>query len=385
MVRRPRRCHRCPAPRLACLSLWGGCGLRCPGLVRPAARISALATFYSRGASLVGLPPAATSVCADWVRPVVDELRVRLGPNFAPLGDWDLDPSLLARAGPTQLQQRWWSEAVGKMEVERLLAVAGPRDQNRLLQQVHSRGMSTAFISVQPSAALRTLIPTDQFRLGLKWHLGLPLYDPCGSPLLCPACRDPVDAFGDHLMCCRHNNYTRRHNAMLDALCVILGDAGVPHRREEPLPRDAQPTRVLRPADAFVPGGGDAGKDLAVDVTVVHSWRLEERRTEAQMARDPVAVRARWKSFLPRTEGRKHEKYDAACGRARWTFVPAGFGTWGGAGPEGSKLLYRFISRAASRRDPDQRAARQEELRQLFGVALALQVWNLLEPVRLLM
>ena len=125
--------------------------------------------------------------------------------------------------------------------------------------------------------------------------------------------------------------------------------------------------------------------DHAIDITVVHSWRSAERKTAAQVARNPNSVLARWREFLSRAEGEKHENYDAACALARWTFSPVAFGTWGGAGPTAARLLHRLFTRAASHRDPDLRAARQEDLRQLFGLALARQVWHLLEPVRLLM
>ena len=77
----------------------------------------------------------------------------------------------------------------------------------------------------------------------------------------------------------------------------------MPHKREVPLPREAQPTALLRPADAFVPGGGEAGKDHAIDITVVQSWRSAERKSAAQMARNPDSVLARWREFLSRGQG----------------------------------------------------------------------------------
>ena len=66
----------------------GGCGVRCPLSVRPAARIAALATFYTAGSKDVGLPDYAAAPCAAWLTPVLSELQGKLGPNFDPLTVW---------------------------------------------------------------------------------------------------------------------------------------------------------------------------------------------------------------------------------------------------------------------------------------------------------
>jgi hypothetical protein len=55
------------------------------------------------------------------------------------------------------------------------------------------------------------------------------------------------------------------------------------------------------------------------------------------------------------------------------------FGTWGGMGPEGSKLLHRIAKRAAGWLEGDLRARRQEEIRHAVGVTLTRQVLALLE------
>ena len=44
----------------------GGCGLRCATVMKPAARLAALATFYSRGAAGVGLSSYCSQVVARW-------------------------------------------------------------------------------------------------------------------------------------------------------------------------------------------------------------------------------------------------------------------------------------------------------------------------------
>ena len=70
-----------------------------------------------------------------------------------------------------------------------------------------------------PNKAHRTEIPDTEFRLLLRWWLGLPLL-PVGATLPgCPLCRGSIDPFGDHFVCCEQNGCTQRHNAFRNA-CV---------------------------------------------------------------------------------------------------------------------------------------------------------------------
>ena len=55
-----------------------------------------------------------------------------------------------------------------------------------------------------------------------------------------------------------------------------------------------------------------------------------------------------------------------------------GFGTWGGLGPEGAKLLHRLVKRAAAWQEGDLRGARQDELLHAVGLALMRQVFQML-------
>ena len=84
----------------------GGCGLRCATVMKPAARLAALASFYSRGRHDVGLPDYCSQVVASWVLPPAQEAMGRLGPNFDPLVQWCGDVSAIAAAEPTHLLQK---------------------------------------------------------------------------------------------------------------------------------------------------------------------------------------------------------------------------------------------------------------------------------------
>ena len=130
---------------------------------------------------------------------------------------------------------------------------------------------------------------------------------------------------------------------------------------------------------------GAGGRPQAIDVTIAHGWQSSERRDAATVALRQDATREKWRAFLVDKEGKKHSCYDAQCAADGWDFAAMAFGTWGGMGPEGAKLLHHFIAKAAAQREVDLRAARKEELRLQFQMALTRQVWHLLGAVRHLM
>ena len=83
-----------------------------------------------------------------------------------------------------------------------------------------------------------------------------------------------MDAYGDHLVCCRRNNFSRRHNAVQDALGGLLHEAGQGWSKEVPLPDPLDAN--LRPADLLIKCWTE-GKDTTVDLTVSHGWKQSER------------------------------------------------------------------------------------------------------------
>ena len=140
----------------------GGCGIRTPSVVRPAARISALATFYTRGRHSVGVPDQGMGLNSAWISPVPQELTVLLGQNFDPLPGWTGQHDRLLSADAQHLQQKWWSAALGKRVMARLLDTSTARDQARLLEESNSVGH--AFMAVPPNANLYYTLPSDQYK-----------------------------------------------------------------------------------------------------------------------------------------------------------------------------------------------------------------------------
>ena len=234
-----------------------------------------------------------------------------------------------------------------------------------LLEQ--SNLVGSGFMSVTPSPSLYTSLPTDQYQLGLKWWLGLSLVSSSssGQPY-CPGCNATVDSLGDHLVCCIRNNYTKRHAIVQDALASLLAECGQTFSKEVALP--GAPAD-LRPADILL-AGWEAGKDVAVDLTVSHGW-------QAALAEGSIS-RERWRRFLLTKEGDKHRKYDTPCRLARWGFIPMAFGSWGGQGPEAAKLLSRIVKKAVLGQELHLQARRKHELYASFGLSLMRGTFELL-------
>ena len=210
----------------------------------------------------------------------------------------------------------------------------------------------------------------EQYRLGLKWLLGVPVIASDCEGMPCPACGNAVDVFGDHLLCCRRNNFYGRHFAVQEALLTIAQVGGQPFVREAPMPRsspEAQHGPALRPADILL-RAWQGGKDTAVDVTIKHPL---------QAAQAPW-TKARAAAFLRQVEHQKEVKYAEACKKEGWAFCPAAFDTWGGVGPKAKDLLHKLLKRATGTLAPELQGARTAELRQLLSLSLMRQVWRLL-------
>jgi hypothetical protein len=228
---------------------------------------------------------------------------------------------------------------------------------------------------VPPSTALHTIILADEYRLALKWWLGMPLLDVL-SRVRCHGCNQYLDIFGDHFLCCKHNNFTKRHQAVQEILAACLVDCGQAVEKERPLPENCQPPgrRGLRPADLFLPNW-EAAKPVAIDLTISHGWSQTE---QSRGAPGECINRAKWRTFLVQRESAKHKEYDEWCTKAKWSFKAMAFGTWGGLGPECAKCLSRIVRRAAGWLEGDLQVSRQEEIRHTVGLVLMRQIWELL-------
>ena len=343
----------------------GGCGIKGAVQLQPAARISALASFYSGGGRRVGVPAYALGVDSVGVQPVLGDLISRLGGNFNPLQAWLANPAGLGTAEGDHRNQRWWGTALGERTMVDLLDTASPRDQARLLEQ--RSGLGSTWMTVLPSVGTGGIFTPEEYQLGLRWWLGAALIT-SDNPR-CDGCGQSVDPFGDHLMCCPRNDLAPRHAAVRDALFNTLASSGQSVQREVELPSCAD--AHLRPADLLLPHW-HAGSPVALDVTVVHGWT-------GTLATEGSVARENWRPFLRNKEREKHRKYDAPCAGEGWHFMAAAFGTWGGLGPEGAKILGRLMKRATSGEDAEARGASLRRQFEAVGVPLFREIFRLLE------
>ena len=243
----------------------GGLGIRCPLQTQPAARVAALVGIEMFGRERVGVPDVALSLAAPDLISTIGTLREQLGPNFEPLAAWHANPSQLASATIDHASQHWWAEQVAMEQRSRLCQSGTARDMARLRSQ--DGPVANGWMSVLPSKALRTDIPDVDFRMLLRWWLGLPLL-PTGCTLPgCPLCEEPVDPFGDHFVCCSKNGLTRRHNALRDAIFDVLMQSAIPAAKE------VTSRNRRRPADILLVAW-ERGRDVAVDLTVTHPLSL---------------------------------------------------------------------------------------------------------------
>ena len=345
----------------------GGCGIRTPTRIWPAARLASVAVFLSKGASICGIPPQALQSIPTDIPAVIRQAMMHLGQHFHPLDRWNSQGVLMKSADADHLSQRWWHEQLSNCHAEALQRSLAGRDLTRYVSQ--TGGPAGQWMTIKPSPALRTLIPREDYLIGMRWHLGLPII-PEDENFLCSGCQRPVDVYGDHLVSCPRNNFWRRHNAVQETLLSLASQAGVPHLREAPLERERRRGRLLpnvRPADILLRHWA-GGKDSAVDCTVSHPAQLSEHPLTGDKAR----------SFLRRVEADKLRKYEDICDNEGWDFIPFGMNTWGGVGPHGTSLLNRLARKATAVADEADRREEDDNLRQNLALAVMREVWRLL-------
>ena len=355
---------------------YGGCGIRLPSHYHVPARLAFLAGFPNNCARLS--PPGAwTTPSQGEVNTIVNRASTFLGSHFEPLVSWKNKPTSIHTGDPKYHQQSWWSDRFCCQRSIELsgLAAQNPRDGVRLLYQ--NKGFGAGWMKSRPSVALQSIITPDEYRIGFRWRLSVPLLPDIPDISPCPRCSAAVcDRFGDHLMCCKHNNFTARHGAVQDCLLEFLTQANLPVEREQPLTKANSRLvlqEALRPADLLLKRWAN-GKDVAIDVTVCHPLQKCEL---------PWSIN-KGTSFLKRREDAKIAKYFDACALEGWDFLPIAFSTWGSTGPQAYTLLRRILRRAAMGTDADSRSARISEMSNRLSLSLFRQLISLLHPIHLL-
>ena len=132
------------------------------------------------------------------------------------------------------------------------------RDSARLLSLTLPQ--AGAFLNAIPNPSFGLSILPENFRVALKYRLGLPVYLSSHS---CPACGKDSDVFGDHTITCS-SEYERihRHDTIRDAIFESAKFAGLSPIKEARVVAHSQ----SRPGDIFIDNW--RGKQTAFDVAV---------------------------------------------------------------------------------------------------------------------
>ena len=164
------------------------------------------------------------------------------------------------------LPQTAASTEIDKASLSLLLPQCSPRDAQRLkrLDCPHANAWITALPSTEDSKD--TILAPRTFRTAVSRLLGLPLSKP-ESP--CPACKQTMDVYGDHALCCRKTgDMITRHNIVRNWVYKVAEDGLLsPRMEKQGILGPTDPTR-RRPADVAIPVWSN-GRGLAVDVAVV--------------------------------------------------------------------------------------------------------------------
>ena len=194
------------------------------------------------------------------------------------------------------------------------------RDQNRL-RCLTMATYADAWLRCLPSEIDGTAISSVEFRLLVKYRLGVPLIpDGMAEQFRCSACSLSLDIYADHYLTCQHSGFWRRHNAIRDLLQRELESHGI----------RVQPEKSIggreRPADLWIPVW-DQGQPACVDVTVVHA--------EHHRGQEPIKPAERAEA-----NKRQHYAHLFPSTGAGQSYVPVAFTTWGQPGPSAKNFLY---------------------------------------------
>ena len=231
-----------------------------------------------------------------------------------------------------QSQQKASAETDAKI-MSRLKEAANPRDAQRLsrLDSPHAN----AWLSARPSCldGKDTILSPKIFRVAVARLLGQPVFS-TSAP--CPLCKQTMDLFGDHSLCCKKSgDRITRHNNLRN-LVFKLADTGL-------LAPELEKLGILGPTDKTLRRPGDVSikhwslhRGLAIDVAVIcplaasHLHSLEPCESYAK--------------------SQKTDRYAPAFVKSDYDFAPVVFETSGAVNKEGEKVLKQII-RFASKRE----------------------------------
>ena len=208
---------------------------------------------------------------------------------------------------------------------------SSPANKARLLSV--SAPHATSWLSVIPSTSQGLHLDPIEFRVAVKWWLGLDTSQ--GSQCaFCPA--HSLDPLGHHALTCKcGGDAVLRHNALRDTLVHFLHRAHASVQVEVGaglFPDHSQ----SRPADILLQNW-NLGRPVALDISVVSPLNPS---TLAEAG-------ATFGAVLEATESRKHQANDEKCSALGWVSTPLAVDSYGAWGKEATLFLAQVAARLA--------------------------------------
>ena len=290
-------------------------------------------TVPHRTETVGGVLLSAEALMSQSQRDLVDglqHLRVGLPQNAHQAWLWASDQASLNGTAfhLDYCSLRWWTEQIYKHDKDNLRDQSSGRDCARL---ACLSANSLAWLNACPTAALGLRLQPSEFSVLNKLYLGEPVL-PQSVTLNCELCADSMDAYGDHLLCCRKSGFIQRHQTVAKQLWHMCTAAGFNATCEVSVSGRSRPADILLP---HWQGGGPC----AIDVSIVHPLAPSTSCHAVKTGREAVEAMERV----------KHSKYDQCCNESNVTLIPFVLSTFGLLGAEAERFFHG-VTAAARRR-----------------------------------
>ena len=226
------------------------------------------------------------------------------------------DNRLTDASHPDVFSLKWWNEQISKRAWDTMFDQAPVRDRDRL--HCIRDALSAQWLEICPTEALGLRLQPDEFIILLKWWLGLHLLPP-DQYAECSSCGEPLDIFGDHLLCCRKAGLIQRHNAVVKTVWHHCTAAGLHATPEVSIDGRTRPADLLL---SHWKGGGPC----ALDIAVVHPLAPSIPFASVKTGREAIE----------NMERIKRAKSAEGCEKSNVAFLPVVLSTFGAIGSDGT-------------------------------------------------
>jgi len=170
-------------------------------------------------------------------------------------------------------------------------------------------------------------------------------------------CKDTLDPYGDHFVCCERNGSSQRHNAFRDAFFAVCAQHNVAVVKEAECPAGRRPADILLM-------NWSRGQHVAVDFVCTHP---------AGVAQHPLVVEHTAK-HCNRAKTQKVHADGPVCEAKGWGFSPFALTTWGGLGFSAKSVLFEVTNRATADLHGWAKTHAMETIHQGLSVTLMRQI-----------